>query len=254
MTFCGQEGFVDPAVEMWHEWNNHITEFSSIIQSAVIATFSTNPITVPMVCQMLEEMTSTLTCDPEMDVRVISAAIKCASNAKRFDLAKLVWEWSEPIRKHELQCTKQGKGGDVAIVYAQFAMLCGQEDYAAVAIEIWREWNEAVIAINAQAQHQDVFHAAVMATLSTDSKTLSVACEMLENLLAVGSCQPNTGTLVLGAALKCAGNVHRFDLPSLLGNGLNHYVNIDSMVVVEMIVILPFSLPLRDIVWSKGSS
>ena len=177
-------------------------------RGAVMTALSTNPTTISFACEMLERMLS-IECKLDDDVQTLGTMLKCAGNIDRFDLVERVWEWGEPMRKHRLD-GGDGKDCDIALVYTQFVTLCVQHGHVNRAMEVWNEWCESIVGTTGSTLHSKVLRGAVMTALSTDSTTVSFACEMLERMLSIECKSDDLQTL--GAMLKCAGNVNRFDL------------------------------------------
>ena len=75
--------------------------------------------------ELVEQMIVEIECKTRFDVRLLGTMLKCAGNLNQFDVVERVWKWSQPIRKHRLD-GGGGKDCGVALVYAQFVTLCGQ--------------------------------------------------------------------------------------------------------------------------------
>ena len=99
---------------------------------------------------------------------------------------------------------------DVALIYAQFVTLCGQNGHVDKVLEVWDEWCQSTIGRNDNTLHSEVFRGAVMTVLSTHPTTVSEACKMLEKQLLI-ECDFEGDVQTLGSMLKCAGNLDQFD-------------------------------------------
>ena len=217
LALC-EGGQVDRAVKVWQQWseskvgtNAEVAE-SNIFHGAAMSTLSTNPKTLVMAQEMLENMISVPICENKTwnDTRPLGAALTCAKNAHRFDLAERAWEWAKPMRKYLL--LSGDDDCDLAIQYAKYVTFCSQHGLVQEALEVWCEWRQLPLGLQGGGgSHGNILQSVVMTFLSNHTETVSVASDVLNSMIS-DNCEPEIDTRDIGSALKCAANIGRVDL------------------------------------------
>ena len=211
VTMCAKNNQIKLAFNVWVEWEHSTVELRKnarkrqIVHFAALTAFSTHNETLSVASAMLKQVLLTQCAS----VHDIGAALKCAINLRRIDLADRVWQWAQPIRNVKLKnCQEEC---DIALQYAQYTTLCGQKGKVNRVLDIWQEWCNSKLESNSRTLHRHVFRCAVMVALCHDAETQSIAKEMLEDMLFV-KCESDWDVQLLGSTLKCAISINCTEL------------------------------------------